>query len=352
MGGLLSREVGQLLTLYPTLHSAATQRQGDFVMFRNPSRGCQFLDPDNRCRIEKKHGKSLKPAVCTLFPFNSFTRIGKALAVSPHFLCPLRVIVPARPGQVHGTHSEVERAVLDSGLAESNPLDLQVTPAPLHPSEGPASTLKREVHFRDACSAALGQVRFIDILRSASVDSGRFDELLARAAALLGLATTPRAAPSDTIDQLLLALAPAFRLRLLHLPSEGILRALALGELWVRQTSTLSRGTSTPQEIYETLSAAAPALALLARGEGPISFPRNARKRVQPFGDPQLTFAAHRVLSAGSGSRAALDTLEEAMTNLTTAADRTVFLIELGSQLQHPRPKRERKQQASLAANS
>lgn len=79
-----------LLSLYPALGSAVVSRQGSMLAFGTPAGRCFFLDEDNLCRIEKDHGKDLKPGVCSLFPFNAFRRIGKVVAVSPHFMCPIR----------------------------------------------------------------------------------------------------------------------------------------------------------------------------------------------------------------------------------------------------------------------
>ena len=153
-----------LLTLYPALESMAVQRRGDILTFATPAGRCHFLDGGNLCRIEKEHGKALKPGVCTLFPFNVFTRIGKAVAVSPHFMCPLRLQVPARPGQVEGTHAVLETAVRESALLDSAYLDVHTPPVRLHPSENAESVLTRESNFRDLCSVSLGQRSFTEFM--------------------------------------------------------------------------------------------------------------------------------------------------------------------------------------------
>src|SRR5439155_6122765 len=117
---------------------------------------------DNLCSIEKENGKNLKPSICTLFPFNRFTRIGRTIAVSPHYLCPLRLEVPAQPGQVEGTHSKLEAALRESALLEPAYIQARV-PAIRMRSPGEAeAALAREERFRNVCSSALGVVRFSD----------------------------------------------------------------------------------------------------------------------------------------------------------------------------------------------
>jgi Fe-S-cluster containining protein len=68
--GSIEQEVGQLFTLYPELESTVTERRADIVSFANVDVGCQLLDGDKLCRIEKEHGYDLKPGVCRTFLFN------------------------------------------------------------------------------------------------------------------------------------------------------------------------------------------------------------------------------------------------------------------------------------------
>ena len=49
--------------------------------------------------------------------------IGDAIAVTPHFLCPLRLTVPARPGEVEGSHDRVEALVRESPILASGLTD-------------------------------------------------------------------------------------------------------------------------------------------------------------------------------------------------------------------------------------
>src|SRR5262249_22632083 len=148
IAGSLKREIPALVTLYPSLGSMAVNRSGDILSFANPAGGCFFLDSDNLCRIEKEHGKNLKPGVCVLFPFNVFTRIGETVAVSPHFMCPLRLQVPARPGEVKGTHASIEPDIRESELLSNESTSDRTSGVLLHPSLDATSVIKREERFR------------------------------------------------------------------------------------------------------------------------------------------------------------------------------------------------------------
>ena len=99
-GGSLKRKCVRSSSAYPQLETMALSRNGDQITFATTAGGCIMLDTDNFCRIEKELGKDKKPNICNLFPFNSFTQVGKTIVVLPHFLCPLRASVagPARTG--------------------------------------------------------------------------------------------------------------------------------------------------------------------------------------------------------------------------------------------------------------
>lgn len=346
-GGSLQREMRQLLSIYPALGSAATSRQGDIVRFANPSGGCHFLDGDNLCRIEKEHGKALKPGVCVLFPFNVFTRIGDVVAISPHFMCPLRLQVPAQPGQVEGTHARLETAVRESALLDRAYVEAHLVPSLLHRAVDADSVLERETLFRDACSLALGRRRFIEVLREQATDALGLDIFIERATRIMGLEEAARSRAADAVDDLLLALAAPLRLLLLRLSSESILRVLALGEIILRRTLTLSDQPPTLQGAYQMITSVGPALRLLAGGDEPVELVRRASAKAPPFGDPDLTFAAFLALREVHNSTGILEALEKAIKPSLSAADRSVLLIQLGSKLEHETPVRRRKRSAA-----
>lgn len=349
--GSLGREMGRLLTLHPELASAVVERRGEILTVANATSGCHFLDGDDLCRIEKEHGRAAKPGVCMLFPFNSFSRIGRTVVVSPHFMCPLRVQAPPRPGEVEGTHARLEPLVRESGLVTEAHVRLVMKPARLHPSEGVRSVLARERTFRDRCGAAIGVGSFADTLRDAAADPARMDQNVVRAAALLGLAVPAGPVARDGIDDVLLAVAPAMRLEFLRLPADGIVLALAVAELLVRRITTLRPGRITPQGVRDVIGSVLPALHLLGCADVPVEATHKGRPKSPPFGDPAMVFAGYRVLRGVSGGDGILDVLEVGMARLSSVADRSAFLVEMGT-LIGPSLRRTRRTPATGSAES
>lgn len=353
--GSFEREIKTLVQFYPALELVATRRRGDVVTFSTPSGRCYFLGGDSLCSIEKDHGKENKPTACRIFPFNHFSRIGKAIAVSPNFLCPLRVEVPARPGQAEGTHSAVESSLRRSPYLD----DAYLSGFPrlaLNPEVSAASVLTREEAFRDSCSQALGRHTFAETVRAASPDPEGMEAFVGRAAALLGLDAGLRPPERDSTDDLMLALAPTLRLNMLHLTSEQILRGLELSELLLRRVMQIPEGLSMPagpadiskaKGAYEVLAHVGPALRLLARSDERIEMPLNAVKKIPAFGQPDMTFAAFKLLRSSAGSEVLIGTLEGAMSLLSSVSDRMAFLVEMGSQIETTLLGRKRKRNGS-----
>ena len=324
-GGSLRREMGTLLTLYPSLHTMASRRRGDVIHFATFRQGCQFLE-DRFCRIERDHGKALKPGVCTLFPFNAFTRVGDVLVVSPHFICPLRLRVPAAPGTVAGTHAEIGPAIVESGLIDEQTWRQAVEPSRLVARADAPAVLEREAWFRDRCREALGRSAFRAVLAEASSHPERFAETVDRAAALLGLTALPADAAPDAIDDVLLAVSASFRVRLLDLADDSILLALAVGERLVRGAAVVATAAPTPQSAFTHLSAMAPALRLLARTR-PIE--EIAHVKTPPFGTPELTHAARTLLAGLWVGQSGLAAAEAAVAGVPAPSDRLVLLLEV-----------------------
>jgi hypothetical protein len=328
-GGSLKKEMAQLLKLYPALAHAAVSRDGDIVNFATPTGACHFLESDNLCRIEKEHGKNLKPGVCSLFPFNSFIRFGSILVVSPHFMCPLRLQTPAQPGLVAGTHSTIHQAVLGSGLVELDQC------AENHPQAGNEKTLlQREEGFRDACGSAIGRLRFRDLLRSQSLDGEALGVFVKRATAIYGLEAPSADAPRDGVDDLLLALASPLRAKMLALESEEVLRFLALAEAILRQMIYLSSRPPTLQGSHKIIASAGSALRLLARGDSPLGLPPQEDTLALKFANPDLTLAAFAAMEEIQASIGVLTALENSISPSLSAADRAIFLLQLGHKLE------------------
>lgn len=326
--GNVRREIPELLEKYPQLGVMATGRQGDIVYFNTPTGRCFFLEHDNRCRIENEHGKRLKPGVCGLFPFNNLSVIGDTLVVAPHFLCPLRVQLPPRPGAVAGTHSEVAQAVLDSGLIDGP--GATVPRNALAPGADPTDIVRREISFRDRCAQALGEQRFSDVLAAAADDADRLSNVTSRARQVLGL-PEPVAARDD-LDDLLLVLASPLRLALLKLPSDTVLATLSLAEGLLRRAATIGDNRLTPQGAYGVIRPALPALAVLARGDVRLQVPADG---------PPYPGTAEQALTFGNISRALhrneglLTSCERWISADTVTADRMTLLLHLAGFLEH-----------------
>ena len=83
-------QVARLVEAYPELTAFLRKRGSTWTAF-NPRGRCWFLDPEGLCRIEREHGRAVKPASCRLFPFNRVFRLGGTLIVDYNsVICPLR----------------------------------------------------------------------------------------------------------------------------------------------------------------------------------------------------------------------------------------------------------------------
>lgn len=99
-------------------------RIGDVITVAMPLGRCAFLDDDRLCRIHKDHGTSLKPGMCVVFPLNLLRTIGPVVTVAPVFgLCPLRLQLPPRPGDVDGLASARPTQVEDVRPADAEVVD-------------------------------------------------------------------------------------------------------------------------------------------------------------------------------------------------------------------------------------
>ena len=220
----------QLLTLHPAVGTTATSRHGDVVTFSDaerwlplPRRGQPVPHPKGRWQ------GSQAGASCTVFPFNSFSRIQKTVVVSPHFLCPLRLQVPARPGEVDGSacldrdNAPGERAAGPWLSRDGCP------PSPLASIRGCQIAARRarrasvtRARWRSAVGPSrkrsrgeVGRRRFV-----AKPSSGR-------AAHVMGLPVPSLPQPRDVVDDLLLGARAHAAPEHASLCPEGILRALA-----------------------------------------------------------------------------------------------------------------------------
>ncbi len=237
--GSFGKQLQHLVQLYPAMEITAVRRRGDVLAFTTPSGRCYFLDQDNRCGVEIRHGKEAKPACCSLFPFNNYSRIGKTFVAGLNTLCAIGLQVPPRPGHVEGTHANIESQLRQSPYLDDSYYNgvKQLYP---HPEPQAKAVLAEEISFRDLCSQSLGQQSFAATLRSASNAPEELEAFVTWAAGLLNLELSLRPATRNHIDDLLLAIAPILRLNRLSLSAEKRLRWLALGELALRRLLTLT----------------------------------------------------------------------------------------------------------------
>jgi hypothetical protein len=324
--GSLSREMGKLLALYPALAGAVTARYGEVITLQTPARACFFLRDDKRCDIEVTHGTDLKPGMCRLFPFNNFARLGEDIVViAPHFLCPLRVVLP-RSGHVAGTHHDIIQGARESFLLDRGDFAATIVSLAMASGQTADSALEQETRFRDGCSDALQVTSFFARLARSSVDADALRRFLERATRVCGVDPTPRH-HRDELDDFLLVLAPYWRLKMLPLGYERMLRVLALAEVLIRRVASLSPRPITPQQADQFYTEISPACCLLSHDESPLAVPAG-RRQVPPFGTAELIFTAYQALRAVDTS--VMAAFEEAFSAGTPTHDRMAILIELG----------------------
>lgn len=196
----------------------------------------------------------------------------------PHYLCPLRLQVPPRPGEVAGTH-----ALLAADLVETQTLNPEFVLGHLRdqllPDGDSASVvLERERAFRDRCQQAIGAQTFQDVVG----EPPAFVERVAKVMGWQASSTEPR----NVLDDLLLATASSLRAESLFLPNAQLLRMLALGEVLVRQMFRPASAGATLQSVYSLISQSLPALQLLSFGDTKLKVP--LLDEVPRFGDPAL----------------------------------------------------------------
>jgi Fe-S-cluster containining protein len=346
--GSLMNEIQQLVKLYPALEIMVIRRRGDTMAFTTPSGRCYFLDQDNRCGIETRHGKELKPVACRVFPFNHYSRLGDAFVAGLNFLCPLRIQLPARPGEVEGTHATIEAHLRESPYLEGGYFE-SVRQLPLRRDQKPAQVLVEESTFRDTCSRALGQQGFFETLRAASAAPDGLESFAAWAAGVLSLDQSLRPATRDHIDDLLLALASMQRLNLLMLTPEQRLRVLALGELVLRRLLAMTgdrpvgpADAAAPKGAYEILSRIRPVLHFLAVSDEPTVTGKKAVENIPPFGDADMTFAAFEILRAAQQEQPLTEVLERTLPPLSVS-NRMALLMDLAGMIGPKPPVSKRK---------
>ena len=322
--GSLKREMNFVFRNYPPLASLVTEREGDIVTVATPTGRCFFLRNDNLCQIELDHGRARKPGICLLFPFNDFSRIGNTLVVAPHFMCPLRLNLPAAPGKVEGTHASVAKAIKETNLGEADYVRGFVGTSRLPPGKSSTEVLKREREFCNLCTESLGNAQFRDVIAASSEDPSALWAFRKRVAKLLGWTVPAQQATRDAVDDILIASAPAYRVESLYLSDEALLRFLSLSELLVRRVYSMSIGAPTLQGVYGVIEDMRPALRLLAWGDAKPPMKKVSLKSPE-FGDSNLVDSAQKFLN-WMPVKGVLPALEKALPPKFSTSDRIVVI--------------------------
>jgi hypothetical protein len=322
--GSLKREMNFIFKNYPPLASLVTEREGDVVTVATPAGRCFFLRNDNLCQIELDHGRDRKPGICLLFPFNDFSRIGNTLVVAPHFMCPLRLSLPAAPGKVEGTHASVAKAIKETAMGEDSYVRGFVGTAKLPQGRTATEILQREILFRDMCSESLGRARFRDVVEESSSNPAELRAFRKRVAKMLAWPIPTQSEERDSLDDIMIASASAYRVESLYHSDEGLLRFLTLSELMARRVYQMSLSAPTLQGVYGVLEDMRPALRLLAWDEETPPLKKIPLKSPE-FGDPSLVDSAQKFLN-WMPSRGVLPALEKAFAPKFSASERIVIV--------------------------
>lgn len=322
--GSLKREMNFIFKNYPPLASLVTEREGDVVTVATPAGRCFFLRNDNLCQIELDHGRARKPGICLLFPFNDFSRIGNTLVVAPHFMCPLRLNLPASPGKVEGTHASVAKAIQETTMGEADYVRGFVGTAKLPAGRTAQEILQREKSFRDMCGEALGRAKFRDVVEENSSSPAELRSFRKRVAKLLSWSVPAQKEERDDIDDILIASASAYRLESLYHTDEGLLRFLTLAELMARRVYQMSLSPATLQGVYGVIEDMRPALRLLAWDDEQPPLKKVILKTPE-FGDTKLMASAQKFLNL-MPSKGVIPALEKAFGPKFTADERMAIV--------------------------
>jgi hypothetical protein len=321
--GTASKETAGLLARYPELAWSATKTAKEGSDFTNPIGGCFFLTANNLCQIERDHGKQAKPAVCTLFPFNDFSRIGDYLIVSPHFLCPLLL----RPGEGMGRHDELTNLLQETGI---RPRALQNSGREISQHRA-LEVISREEAFRDRCGEGIGRIAFEDFIESESLEKGAFGKWRTRALDLWGISTATN--ERNYLDDFLFALAPPLRVRMLHLSEQQRLRVLSLASAYIR---TMARITSRPislQGSHQMISNVFGVLRLFSYGNISLRLKHSDVNEGVGFQNPELTLAFYRVIEEIQSGKKLFDAIEMAMPSCLPNIERAIFFHQLARKI-------------------
>ncbi len=328
--GTAATETPGLLSRYPELSWAVTKKGRDGSNFTNPAGGCFFLSAENLCVLEQQHGREAKPGVCVAFPFNDFSRLGDVVVVRPHFLCPLCLL----PGEGVGRHAELEKMLLQTGVVNR----ALAQPGPALSPEVAREAIRREETFRDKCGAAIGMKSFDELLEQEVDDKTEHRNWRERALRLWGISS--EAAPRDYLDDILLALSPPLRMRIVLLTERQRLRILFMAGSYLRKLSRITSRPLTLQGAHQMIVNVLGVLRFFAYGN--VSLRLHVPEALQgvDFQNPELTLAFFQVLEELQRGRKLFDVLEEAVPSHVTDIERAIFFYQLARRIRELKRRR------------
>ena len=330
-GGREPGAFGTLIDAHPELLPWIQYREQGLAVLGTPESGCLFLDNNGLCRIESTSGRTAKPEICIMFPFNRLGRIGSHLIVRPYFRCrQLKPVLPPRPGSVAGTHSAVLRDLEATGMAKQR---LRQIALPV--GEDADLILARERAWLTACGDAVGRERLADAVAGFSEDAAGLSDFALRAVKLLGLTMARESRPRDRLDDLLLVLSPIMRVDFLMLGAEGLLRATLLAEMLVRQSFAGVAAPPTLPDLVSFIENVRPILIVLAYGEEPFQPLVNRQPgeiRLPLDGPDQKMASGAMVILTGKGY-GTLRALEESLSAVSRPLERVLFIRRLSALL-------------------
>jgi hypothetical protein len=324
MDGLLERQK-ELLYWVQSLKNG-------YVLLNSPNGCCLYLESDGRCRIEVTRGRQDKPGICRQFPFSPAVSIGDRLVVMPHFMCPLEVVAPPRPGEVAGSHRAVLEDLQATGLDEC-----PASPVLRRQDETVDATIACETDFRTACGAGLGTQRVSDTVVTSATGETSMRAFLRRAAAALGDVPVDTRA-RDRFDDLEHAVLPAFRLSLLMLSPEGRLRALLLGDAMVRPSFAGSAQPATVKGVAGFFETVRPLVTVLAHDDEPFQplAEWESGGDLPHFDERELTAAFGVMIALSRQGYGTLDALDEALAPVRQPLQRVLFIRALHGTIKPP----------------
>ncbi len=321
----VKRDLPLMSKQYPTVAAFALWRQGDQLFLNTPVTGCSLLR-GTYCGVEEAFGKPHKPVGCTLFPFNNLFRVGDRLIVALHHICPLRLTLPARPGNVQGTHALIASTIQDLGICADDVMPSWVTEIKRPPKHSEDAYLKREENFRNRCAAGFRGETFLDVLLECSEDRTALRRFLKRVSRLMGWKCRFPAKP-DAIDDLLLALAPTLRVLESAREPEQHLRMLGLLAIQARDTFALSNEPVQLKSIYGLFLQCRNVFRFLAYEDDCLKPAGKAQAVLNAPGNLMARVVAMRHIPADG----VLGALERSFEQVKSLSDRYTILYDLVS---------------------